>query len=102
MGSIINGVLPMSKKNKRLKKRLRRGRRALENMPPILCRICGESVPRGQYKKHRIEKHGASKIIMQKPAPEKKYPTGINKKSVTEYTHSNILKPWTGGATGGK
>lgn len=70
----------MSKKRKQAKKH-----------STFHCNICGERIARGKYKKHRIEEHGASKVIL------KRGPTSKNTR-LSPYTVSNIAKPFQGGA----
>lgn len=74
------------------KKRLARKRR-LESMPPLMCQECQAPVPRGQFKQHLIEKHGASDIILSKTKSRKRG-------GRTLYEVSNISHPWQGGAPG--
>ena len=61
----------------------------------IHCSICGEQVPKGKYKIHRIKKHGASKIILEKSSST----ASRERRALPKYT--NIARPWCGGAPGG-
>jgi len=74
----------------RKKRKKLRVKKHLESLPPLLCQICGKQVPRGQLKKHRIKVHGASKIILSRG----------KKGGRTQYSSTNIARPWQGGAPG--
>ncbi|MES9859716.1 MAG: hypothetical protein ABW157_21635 [Candidatus Thiodiazotropha sp. LLP2] len=70
-----------------------RKEQALAKLPKIHCNICGKEIARGKYKSHRIKEHGASKVIMEKRKPTKK-------KQQTQFSETNIAKPFQGGSPG--
>jgi len=97
----------------RQKRTKERTRKRLESLPPIMCHSCGQQIPRGKFKIHLVEVHGASPIILQKPKkPTKKKSAKFENRKFLEklgyvksdvkvqYANTNILHPLQGGLPG--
>ncbi len=64
---------------------------AIEKSPDIRCQLCGDLVKVPLYRLHRVVKHGASPLILEK----------IDTKGTLPILKgSNISRPWQGGGPG--